>query len=375
MNEELEKLLLDLKEINFEDSQPLTYLEICKYPYSRFEEICSRVLAYFFNPQNEHGLKDLFLKSFFNLKVVKNDNPTVHNTFKNIKVNTEQNAEGKRLDLVIYNKEFIIGVENKITASLYNPLANYKKLIEDNPQLAKYKIVLSVKKITDKNELILMQKEGFVNVLYSELINEIKYNIGGYINNHNNHSTYILNDFIKTIENMSNNNYLNGTDDNFFIRNSKVISELIQRNDDFQRRLTTLRCNNYNELVSKMKIESNNDNWWVYECSGIGINKFEEVKDIGLECVYEFDYKEERNSNENALGNFLIYITAWDDAVWEIYESKILERLKLLNNTNEINKEGIKTIILFDEISNNDFDKIISALKSGYKFMSDILEK
>lgn len=370
---EIEKLLLDFKAIEFEDSQPPTYLEICKYPYRRFEEICSRILAYFFNPQNEHGFKDLFLNSFFNLKSIKKNNPSIPSKFKNVKVKTEENAEGKRLDLLIVSDEFIIGIENKITANLYNPLSNYKKLIEKHPKANSYKIVLSVKKITDKNELILMKNEGFINILYTELIDEIKSNIGGYLNNHNNHSTYILNDFIKTIENMSNNNYLNGNNDNFFIKNSNIIDELIQMNDNFQRRLTTLRCNHYNELVGRMKIETHDDNWWVYQCYGIGINKFKEVKDIGLECVYDFHFIEGRSTNDNALGKFLIYITAWDSEIWEKHKNNILLELDKNDKSKEVSNNEFKTIILYDTIYNNDLEKIESKLKECYELIKSAL--
>ncbi|MBK8143867.1 MAG: PD-(D/E)XK nuclease family protein [Bacteroidetes bacterium] len=375
MKWEIEKLLTEFKSIDYGIIYPSTYLEICRYPYSRFEEICSRILSYFFNPDNEHGLKDLFLKSFFGLNTIKINNPTTPTNFKNIKVRTEENAEGKRLDVIILSEEFIIGIENKITANLYNPLPIYNALIEKHPQNIKYKIVLSVKKIVDINELQLMQNAGFVNILYIELIDEIRNNIGKYISNQNQHSTYILNDFIKTMENMSNNNYLNNENDNFFIKNSSLISDLVQKNDDFHSRLSNLRCNRYNELVSEMIIKTKDENWWVYQCYGIGINKFGEVKDIGIECVYEFEYNEHRNPNENALGKFLIYVTAWNDNVWNDYKEKITCNLEVIKKQNEAKKDGHKTTILYATIFDNDTDKIISTLYDGYTLIANSLNK
>ena len=44
-----------------------TYLEICKYPRRRFEEICSRLLCFYIAPKNEHGFNDLFLSSLLEL--------------------------------------------------------------------------------------------------------------------------------------------------------------------------------------------------------------------------------------------------------------------------------------------------------------------
>ena len=33
-----------------------TFLEITHYPKRRFEEICSRILSFYFNPAKEHNL-------------------------------------------------------------------------------------------------------------------------------------------------------------------------------------------------------------------------------------------------------------------------------------------------------------------------------
>ena len=41
-----------------------TFMGVCQYPFSRFEEICSRVLAYYFNPEEDHGFRDLWLRAF-----------------------------------------------------------------------------------------------------------------------------------------------------------------------------------------------------------------------------------------------------------------------------------------------------------------------
>ena len=40
-----------------------TFMEVCQYPSNRFEEISSRILQFYLNPQNPHGLKNLFVKS------------------------------------------------------------------------------------------------------------------------------------------------------------------------------------------------------------------------------------------------------------------------------------------------------------------------
>ena len=65
MEEELaiyEKLLIDFLKIHIPKSEK-TYMGICQYPGSRFEEICSRILAYFFNNREEHSLRDLWFRA------------------------------------------------------------------------------------------------------------------------------------------------------------------------------------------------------------------------------------------------------------------------------------------------------------------------
>jgi hypothetical protein len=73
-----------------------TFMNICKHSGSRFEEICSRILAFYLQPSNEHGLKDLVLSSFFEL-VPKKDQ--FYSCKEKIFVETEVYIEGKFLDI------------------------------------------------------------------------------------------------------------------------------------------------------------------------------------------------------------------------------------------------------------------------------------
>ena len=77
-----------------------TYLELCKYPKRRFEEICSSLLQFYFDPNKEHGLGDLLISSL--MDKIKNKNQNFE--YNNIKIYREENAEGKRIDLLITSK-------------------------------------------------------------------------------------------------------------------------------------------------------------------------------------------------------------------------------------------------------------------------------
>lgn len=61
---DFEKLLVEFEKLP-KQPQVKTYLGTCKYPGSRFEEVCSRLLAFFFDDKEQHGFGNLVLKSFF----------------------------------------------------------------------------------------------------------------------------------------------------------------------------------------------------------------------------------------------------------------------------------------------------------------------
>ena len=107
----------DFSKIPKTDTEP-TWLEICRYPQSRFEEICSRILAFFLNPKAEHGLNDLWLSALLDAigKVGWRDYR------HDIGVRTEEYADGKRIDITVVANDYVVAIENKITADHYNPL-------------------------------------------------------------------------------------------------------------------------------------------------------------------------------------------------------------------------------------------------------------
>ena len=44
-----------------------TFLDLCHYSGERFEEICSRILEFYFQPNNKHGFRNLWFKSLCQL--------------------------------------------------------------------------------------------------------------------------------------------------------------------------------------------------------------------------------------------------------------------------------------------------------------------
>ena len=132
MEEELanyKSLLADFLKIHIPKSEK-TYMGICQYPGSRFEEICSRVLAYFFNPKEEHGLRDLWFRAL-NLCIKQEGEccPPRNILLEERTYNVEGN-ENKRIDIIIETYSTVYVIENKIGASLYNNLDVYSKHVK-----------------------------------------------------------------------------------------------------------------------------------------------------------------------------------------------------------------------------------------------------
>ena len=98
---ELEELLGVFEQIP-KPNLDSTFMEVCSYPRSRFEEICSRILAFYLQPKNEHGLGDLLISTF--LELISKEK--INYSKNQIIVLTEEDSKGKRLDLLIHSPDF-----------------------------------------------------------------------------------------------------------------------------------------------------------------------------------------------------------------------------------------------------------------------------
>jgi hypothetical protein len=222
---EFQKLIDDFNALKIKERSGLTFLEIAKCPH--LENVWSNILAFFCNPNNEHNLFDLILNSVFESAGKK---VTVSN-FKKIIVRTEYPTDaGNRIDIVVFADNFILGIENKVNAGLYNDLADYSNTIEGlaKPQsIPAYKIVLSKNRTTTTN--------GFTNIIYSDLIRNIKKNIGDFTAYSDTKYLIFLFDFLKNIENNINSQSMADNLEviNFFHNNIDKVNRLLEYHNKF----------------------------------------------------------------------------------------------------------------------------------------------
>ena len=153
------------------------------------ENMCSNMLAFYFNPNEEHRLKNLVLKALIDVLI--NKRIIDKYDYSNIAVTRELKTINKnRIDIVIKNNECVIGIENKIDANLYNDLNDYSKSLDSILETNAIKIVLSINEV-DTN----YDETGFINIRYNEFLTSL-INIMKDLENSNNKWYLYLEDFV-----------------------------------------------------------------------------------------------------------------------------------------------------------------------------------
>ena len=346
-----------------------SFLEICKYPGSRVEEVCSRILGFYFSPKEEHGFKDLFLQSFFEL--IEEENIRFYED--QVRVVLEKYTEkGKKIDVFIYSPDFVIGIENKITAKLYNSLDEYGQLIEkhdrNNRNKKKFKIVLSVFKITNEEELKKIGDNGFTAITYSDFFKILKKNIGQYATGCNQKYLSNLLDFIKFIENMTNNNEQLGRRTlEFYFEKREEIESLKHSYEKYQAQVRKIQIDKIAEIKAKISSLTKSD-WWAWQGWDLGFNSFSENHKIGIESSFE-------ETRGNPLGEFKIYITTWNLKDWYPFKEEIIKKYPQPSYFLDVD-EGIKNRVFLhvDVINGCDENKIAERLQEHFNNLKRIIK-
>src|SRR5690606_21379664 len=211
-----------------------------------------------------------------------------------------------------------VGIENKITAGLYNPLEAYKNRIQLYGSDNIYRVILSLHKLLNKDDLAFIEANGFINLTYNQYFNQIRQNLSAFKATCNEKYLHNLNDFIETLEKMRDNSILNEELSNYFFDNADKIDSLITLYNQFNNKTTAQQTERIAELKEKISELTNSDKWWAWEDWDLGFNEFGPDKPkIGVESSFEA-------IKGNPFGIFRIMITAWSLKDWSFYEEKLL---------------------------------------------------
>lgn len=172
------------------------------------ETINSKIIAYFLDSDEEHGLKSLFFDSLIEiLKEKVLDNPEGFlDTFsgensvilEDITSHAEiENEKQKRIDVTITGNDWCIIIENKLYHTLINPLEIYWQHAEKKHSKNLIGIILSLDAKCNK-ECKVNDQIKFVNITHQEWIAKIQSNLVlGEISSET--SLIYLREYIKTI--------------------------------------------------------------------------------------------------------------------------------------------------------------------------------
>lgn len=353
-----EKLINEFSKVPKLEAKAPTYLEISGQPH--FENVCSNILAFYFNTNESHGFKDLVLKSFIECV---DETLLVEFDIETINVERELYVdEQKRIDIVIECNDLVITIENKIYHILNNRLDLYVESIKSRYPNKNYKfIVLSI-----KEEFI--ENEEFLPLTYEKFFNKLKQNIGGYFVNSNNQYTTFLIDFIQTIENLTKMKIHNEKFLDFYIQNKVEINELIKENKN----LKELLYNKVKSLSALLDIDDNTEveinkvkfsKKWIWNKNTIVLEFYIEDRIVIVPIYFEFDLMRillyvRKDSKNNIIED--------DPILNRLYIQKdkpAFKRYELDNNRRIIQEKEIK----FTEINDEEFviqiNQIISEIR------------
>ena len=196
--EEFEALLNEVEALQQHAAKPKTYMEVARYPHR--ETVCSNILAYFLDPSETHGFGSLALKALLVVAGRESEDReiTVHD------VETEVlTPAGNRIDIVVKTDDHIVGIENKVFATAYNPFADYTEYLEKKASDSQtvLKILLSLGPQD--------APEGWVLITYDDLFSETLPRFANAASEADLKQLTIFLDFVTTIRNLTKESTVN----------------------------------------------------------------------------------------------------------------------------------------------------------------------
>lgn len=370
---EFEKLLDDFKKV-YDPNKPKyepSYLEICDYPGNRTEEIFSRLLAFFFDTSNPHGMGTLFIDTLIDVYEEKKK-CNLPRPQTNIFAETEVCTDGKnRIDLLLRCNNLVVCIENKIWAYLDNDLDDYyiytaNKYVKPLKKESIY-IVLSVREDMG-NILANRTKNGELKygseyevVYYREFLAKLKHNLGYSIAQCNHKYLSILTDWIQFIEKIG--GYMSTfskEEQEFFKKNDKSLQELFDKRNEFLSEKKSRDAGKIAKICSDLNAARNNV-WWIYDRTDLGCKFKENDKNYEIGIESGFDINDE----------FHIQITIWQpkDNRLNIVNNYEKCLCSLFGKKGDFNKDHSKWEMKIEHLKDNPKEEDIE------KTLNEIYEK
>lgn len=215
-------------------TRPKTLFDVVTRTRKHYEDMWSDILCFFLDQEGEHGLGSLFLDGLLGLLKVDAtaSHPLISRQLERPQreVRTES---GKAIDIVVFARTAIVGIENKVTAPLHNDLREYGDMIQRRAKaenVEAFKVVLAPSKMA-------LDVEGWVSLTYDDLFSRIK---SGLENESGQGSKWslLLRDFIDLVGEFSDGRMPMAISDieMFLARNSNAIIGVADAFDNFMQK-------------------------------------------------------------------------------------------------------------------------------------------
>jgi hypothetical protein len=194
------------------------FFQIAGFPH--YENVSSNVLSFYFKKS------DFVLKSFLNCISVDGEDESVDGEDKIEYIPSIDSVEDviredgtenrKRIDIVVYTNRYIIGIENKINAGLYNPIDDYYSYLKDKAKEKDKKPILIV---LSKNKIELNIKYENIlckNILYKDFSTELKEYYPALLDSLGYKYFFFLTEYIANIEFLEGGSFMKIMNNEFF---------------------------------------------------------------------------------------------------------------------------------------------------------------
>lgn len=196
MNFDKLQAFLDKADIPKTKTKPKTFLGIAKQPH--YENVLSNIYAFYFNVNEEHGLKNLFISTFIDIIQEKTKGQAKQFYFdEGFEVRTEVGTGNGRIDLLLSNESSAIIIENKVYHFLGNDLEDYWNSVKKCEDQNKHGIVISLRGIEHINH------PHFINITHMEFIERVMTNLEGYRKEASPKYLIFVQDLYQNIHNLS----------------------------------------------------------------------------------------------------------------------------------------------------------------------------
>ena len=214
--------------------EPPTLMEIARFPHR--ENVYSNVLAFLFDTEQAHGFGPLFIRSLIAAyRCNCRDDaclpgaPCPETIEATDSVGREvRTARDNRIDLLVDCADFLVCIENKIRADLYNDLRDYRSYCEE-PSVSDGRPVLGIVLSPDGVASPDLKSCGFVSITYGDLVEQVRRRMGSHIGSDNTQYQYLLFDFLEQASRFSRTTNMNDDEQaflDFWKKNDPKISNI-----------------------------------------------------------------------------------------------------------------------------------------------------